>query len=123
MAKKGTPRASHWSAAGFTLSGLDDAMIMSTLLLRIRSPATCAEREAFDWVSSTWNSNLCSLPSPQTTPSLSVAVTVSTIHLSGLANEASAPVSGDRTPILMARPASAPAETVVVLAAAVVVVV
>ena len=50
FARNGMPLASHWSAAGLTVSGLDEATIMSTFSLKIRSWVTSATRLGLDWV-------------------------------------------------------------------------
>src|SRR5690242_2684428 len=49
----GTPLASHWSATGLVVSGVDEARIMSTLSLKIRLLATSAALVELDWLSLT----------------------------------------------------------------------
>lgn len=56
---------SHWSATGTTVSGLPEAMTRSTLLFRMRSPATRAARLESDWLSATVIVTLRVLPSAQ----------------------------------------------------------
>jgi hypothetical protein len=48
---QGTPLASHWSATGLVVSGVEATSIRSTLSALIRSPATVAARLGSDWLS------------------------------------------------------------------------
>jgi hypothetical protein len=61
--------ASHWSATGLTVSGVEATIMMSTFSLRIRSPATWAALLVSDWLSFMRNLIGCLLPSPQSQPS------------------------------------------------------
>jgi hypothetical protein len=49
----GTPLASHWSATGFVVSGVDVANTRSTSSLLMRSLATSPARLLSDWLSLT----------------------------------------------------------------------
>jgi hypothetical protein len=45
------PLASHWSATGLVVSGVEATSIRSTWSALIRSPATAAARLGSDWLS------------------------------------------------------------------------
>ncbi len=49
----GMPLASHTSATGLVVSGVDDVRMRSALSVRISSRATCEARSGLDWVSLT----------------------------------------------------------------------
>ena len=49
--RHGTPFASHWSATGFVVSGVDSTSMMSILSVVMSSPATDAARFGSDWLS------------------------------------------------------------------------
>jgi hypothetical protein len=55
---QGMPFASHWSATGFTVSGVDAARIRSAPTSLISSAVTSPARTESDWVSRTsiWTS-------------------------------------------------------------------
>src|SRR5665647_944967 len=109
----GIPRASHWSATGLTVSGLDDTIIMSILSLLTRSPATWAARLVSDWLSRSKMLIGCFLPSPKTIPSPAAASHSSLIHESGIPNADAGPVSGETKPNLISLPISTAALTAV----------
>ena len=111
----GTSNASAWSDTGITLSALEAAMRISTLVFWMRSPATWLERFELDWLSSITVVILCILPSPHTTPSPITSLKCSRQYLSAAPKEANGPVSGPTKPSLISRPCSAAALTVVVL--------
>src|SRR5260370_36643936 len=50
---QGIPFASHASATGFVVSGVDDVSTRSALSVKISSRATCEARSGFDCVSLT----------------------------------------------------------------------
>src|SRR5580698_1546609 len=97
---QGTPLSSHWSATGLVVSDVDDAIMMSTLSLLMRSAATSDARFGFDWLSllMIWTGCL----SPATTmPSPKTLLTPAATHFEGSPNAAIGPVSGVIMPILM----------------------
>ena len=112
--RHGVPNASHWSATGLTVSGLEETSIMSILLFWMRSPATVAARLVSDWLSCISMLTGCFLPSPHRIPSGTAAFHLSRIHLSGMPKSAAGPVRGETVPNLSRRPVSAAADTVVV---------
>ena len=92
----GTPLASHWSATGFVVSGVDETSMTSTASCRISSRATSPARLASDWLSlSRMVSGLVAPPAD--TPPLAVThlLTASTTNASASPKPASAPVLGD----------------------------
>ena len=90
-------------------------MITSTLLLLMRSPATCAARLVSDWLSWTMIVIGWFLPSPQTSPLATASFQRETQYWSGTPKRAIGPVSGVTKPTLISRPVSAPALAVVVV--------
>jgi len=72
--------------------------MMSTLVLLMRSPATCAARLESDVLSANSMVTGWFLPSPQTRPSAQYSLQRSAQYLSGTPNEAMAPVMGATKP-------------------------
>ena len=101
-------RASHWSATGTTVSGVEATIMMSTPSLVMRSAATVAARfesdcESFMMMLMGWT-----WPSPHSEPSLTAAFHWSRQNWSGSPKAANGPVSGATKPILISRPSPSP---------------
>ncbi len=88
----GTPAASHWSATGLTVSGVEATSIRS-MPSAMSSPATDAARAGSDWLSLAEISNLWRA-SPTWMPSPMAAVTPSKMNWSASPKPASGPVVG-----------------------------
>ena len=108
----GTPFASHGSATGLVVSGVDSTSIRSTLSSGISSNRRPRPRgSGSDWLS--FDDDLDGMERvPDWMPSLRAASDRrSKTNLSASPKPASGPVWGLTKPILMVRPAAAPADT------------
>src|SRR3954468_18075806 len=106
--RQGTPLASHWSATGLTVSGVEATSMRSILSLRISWLATSEARRGSDSLSLTTRSMGKRL-APRRTPERSCGRRASMTKLSASPNGASGPVCGVTYASLMVLPAAPPA--------------
>ena len=100
--RHGTPRFSHASETGLTVSAVA-ATSMSATPASIRSPAAAAARSGSDAESATRNSTV-KVPWVVSKPSSTSSRTVATVKSSAAAYAASRPVVGVTYPILIGAP-------------------
>ena len=94
LLRHGTPLASHWSATGLTVSGVEPARTRSTWSDRMRSAAASPATVESDWVSLTMISTGLRPAPVWIGLSAKYAVSASMTKLSASPNGASGPVCG-----------------------------